>query len=223
MGFRLNTIRPALGVAICEASRLGFNLAVDLTRGSNHLVRRRGVVGDDVALERFQEGSSRRLALSGASGRARLATLLVDRFQNMVARAAHKAGVALAVALHTVASTRRRAKTLLGIAGAGLELAIGAFETRVARALAAVADAILVAVVVASPVLAAVTREQRRARALTGGARSHTRAVEGATRFNGAVLSAVALEALADTGGGAHTHVLSAAVLGAREGGAGVA
>jgi len=141
----------------------------------------------------------------------------------MVARAANKTRVALALALHAVASTCRRAKTFLGIAWAGLELAVGAFKTRVARALPAVADAILVTVFVASPVLAAITRVQRRARAHTGGARSHTRAVQGATRFNGAVLSAVALETLANTGGGADTHILSTAVLGAREGGAGVA
>jgi hypothetical protein len=56
LGFLFDTLRPTLGVAICKAGRLGFYLAVNVSRGSNHLVRRRGVVGDDVALHDFQEG-----------------------------------------------------------------------------------------------------------------------------------------------------------------------
>jgi len=217
----LHTLRPTLGVTLSEAGRLGLNLAVDVSSRSNNLVRRRGIVGDDVALHDFQKRGGL-FAVSGTLRCTLLATLLVDRFQNMVARAADEARVALALALNTIARTRRRAKTFLGIAGAGLELAVSAVKARVAGAFATVAYAILVAVIVASPVLATVTRVQRRARANTFGARAHTRAVEWAKWGNGAVLAGMTLEALANTSRNAHTNILATAVIGARKGSAGV-
>jgi len=107
--------------------------------------------------------------------------------------------MALALARRPVASACTVAQPRLATL-ACLELTEFTFKATVARALATVADAIVIAVLVASAHLAPNSRIQLGARAFALQARSNPTAVHGTTRGNGAVWAGVALQALALAG-----------------------